>query len=301
MARYTSSALACILCCILSCKEPSKSKTPPSDNQSEPAAKARSTDATPAPMPKHWVFDSPRKALEHVLADEPRILGIGELHKLTGSAPVDSALSRFTNEMIDALRGRATDLIVETWVADPNCGAKEKAVLKEVQITIQRPAQTENELVELLKRARALKIGRHVLEMSCEDHASLIPPGKTEVDFWKLLLLVTKRLTEKAQQLYETPNRMLVLYGGAHHNDLYPYDSLAEVSYVPALEKLSDKKYVELDLYVPELIPGNELLEKESWYPLLAQKTTHTQVVLIERGQRSYILLMRKAKRSKSR
>jgi hypothetical protein len=143
-------------------------------------------------------------------------------------------------------------------------------------------------------------MGRHVLQMSCADHASLLPDGAAEIDYWKLLLLVTERLAAKAKELHAAPDRVLVLYGGAHHNDRYPDESLAEISYVPEIEKLVGERYVELDLYVPELIAGNSLLEAQDWYPLVETAAGPDRVVLIERGPRSYILLMRKSKLSKS-
>jgi hypothetical protein len=106
-------------------------------------------------QPRHWTFATPREALEHVLAQaRPLALGIGEFHQIVGSAKVQSALSQFSDGMIGALAGRASDLIVETWVEDPTCGKIARRAVEDVKTAIARPAQTENELLVLLARAR---------------------------------------------------------------------------------------------------------------------------------------------------
>jgi hypothetical protein len=281
-------------------REPSASRdatTTPEKPDPPPLAASPRAPIDAAPDARHWTFDSPRAALEHVLAEtRPRVLGVGESHKLTGSAPVVSALHRFTNDMVGALEGRATDLVVETWVLEPRCKEPARRAQREVATAIQRPAETENELVALLERARSARMAPHVLPMSCADHESLYSSGGADIDYWKLLVLVGRRLGDqvgRALAQHRGSEPLVVVYGGAQHNDLYPYDSLAEVSYAAAVDRLSEGRYAELDLYVPELIRGDELLRGEGWFPLFESMGSSDRELLIERAPRSYILILR--------
>ena len=63
-------------------------------------------------------------------------------------------------------------------------------------------------------------------------------------------------------------------------------------SYVPFVRKRKER-FVEVDLYVPELIQGDRELAKQPWFPLIG-KATPKQVLLIERGGGSYILVLRR-------
>ena len=52
-------------------------------------------------------------------------------------------------------------------------------------------------------------------------------------------------------------------------------------------------RYIELDLYVPEYVEADEQLRKKPWYPLL-KRLGGRKVLLVERGEGSYILLLRR-------
>lgn len=276
-----------------------------SKNKDEPkeAPTVGADAAAPAvKLPKHRVFADPAAALAEVLKTEPRVLGVGEYHELQGGPQVRSTLHRFAG-LIDQFRGRASDFILETWVKKGKCGKTEKRVERDVAVSTQRPAHTESEMLRLLKRAKSIGIQPHVLEMKCGDYESLLDDNK-KVDYEKVLALVTRKLrdltrlavTERNKQVAAGKRKkgIIIVYGGALHNDLYPYDSVKEFSYALLVKDLPAADYVELDLYVPEYVAGNKLLMKEDWYPLLDQVAATDKVVLVERKPRSYILIMRK-------
>src|SRR5690349_14192543 len=112
-----------ILAALVACKgEPESKPAPPAPPPVKPA------DAAPPPaaLPPFSVHPTSRAAIEAMLAKvEPRVLGVGEVHVVQGGPVVRSALARFTDDM-DLLKGRATDLVVETWVTDGRCGEEEK-------------------------------------------------------------------------------------------------------------------------------------------------------------------------------
>jgi hypothetical protein len=80
----------------------------------------------------------------------------------------------------------------------------------------------------------------------------------------------------------------VVVYGGSLHNDRQPLRGWRPTA--RRAGRRAGDGYVELDLYVPELVESDELLKTEPWFPLLARATG--KVVLVERSPRSYILLL---------
>jgi hypothetical protein len=269
---------------------------------------------TPAATPDggrvpHWQFDTPAAALREVLRrTTPRVVGVGEYHQKTRTVNVRSAVRRFAEQMLPAIGAETSDLIIETWVTEGRCGDDEKRVVKNVEKTTERPAATEDEVLTLLKRAKQLGVQPHILKVNCADYKLLLDGGK--VDYDKLLSMITRHLRRTATQILAArakpsghdaglagSRRMVVLYGGALHNDLYPVEGLEGYSYAEALQKQSGDRYVELDLYVPELIEGDKTLSAEPWYPLL-RLASPTRVLLIERGEGSFILVLQRGQRS---
>jgi hypothetical protein len=243
------------------------------------------------------LFDSPAAAMKVILESKPKIIGFGEFHKLESSAAVQSALRRFADDIIDVVGPQSGHLVLETWSVDPRCGAQGEAVTKKVEATIQRPKENENEMQTLMRKAQEHDIRGYVLQFSCEEYAALLGKGKAKgaLDTEKLLETVSKKLGEQglAASRAATEDELVLLYGGATHNDLFPYPGLEAWSYAQELVKESGKSFVEVDLYVPELVVGDKLLSQEAWYPLLKEARSD-QVILIRRDPTSYILLMRK-------
>src|SRR5687768_10196248 len=156
-----------------------------------PAPLAVAADAAPpaAALPPFTVHPTSRAALEAMLAAvQPSVLGVGEVHVLQGGPQVRSALARFTEDM-DLLKGRATDLVVETWVSDGRCGEEEKQATTQVKQDTERPPEIENELTRLLKKGKELALRPHVLHMTC-DHYKSLRSESGEVDYDKLLQLL---------------------------------------------------------------------------------------------------------------
>jgi hypothetical protein len=253
--------------------------------------------------PRVRVFKTPTEALEQVLATGPRIVGFGEYHERAGAPKVDSAVKRFTRQLMGPLAAETSDLIVETWVTEGKCGAIEKQVVKDVKQTTERPVETENEVETLLTRARARRILTHVLTLTCKEYGEVF--GGKEVDYVKMLNLITRQLQAKAVEVWamrrrlraEAPadatseRRLILLYGGALHNDLYPRAGYEDWSYAAALRRLAEGRFAEVDLFVPEYIRGDEDLRKEAWYPLFLQQAGPDRALLIERGPGSYVIV----------
>lgn len=266
----------------------------------QPAPAPARVDAAPAEdpsLPRHWVEASAPAALARMLEQvTPRVLGVGEVHLVAGGPQVKSALARFSDDMLAGLGGRASDLVVETWVTDGKCGVVEKQVTADVRTTTERPPETENEIGRLLRRARELHIRPHVMTMPCKAYQK-VRSKSGEVDYDKLLQLIGGELHRNVRAVLDARKEAaVVVYGGSLHNDREPNEGVAAYSYGAKLAAELGSGYVELDLYVPELVENDELLKAEPWFPLLA-RTAGGKVVLVERGPGSYILLLQRGVR----
>jgi hypothetical protein len=244
-------------------------------------------------LPRHWVDASAPAALTRLLDRvNPRVLGVGEVHLVQGGPAVRSALARFTDDMLSGLDGAASDLVVETWVASGRCGEAEEQVTADVRATTERPPATESEIERLVRRGRELGLAPHAMTISCQEFAALRAQGG-EVDYDRLLQLIGRELYRSVHgALAARPDARVVVYGGALHNDRAPNEGVAAYSYGVRLAGELGAGYVELDLYLPELVEGDPLLQREPWFPLLARHAGPDRVVLVERGPASYLLLL---------
>jgi hypothetical protein len=232
-------------------------------------------------------FKTPRAAFERVLAEAPLVLAIGEYHEVQGAPKVKSAIGRFTSELLPALKGQASSVIAETWILNGKCGQAEKQAAKEVEKVTQRPKETEDEVTVMLGSSYALGMKNHILILSCDDYRSMLDE-KGELDAEKSLKLVRDKVEEKVfdvrdkeEAAVEGAGKMLVLYGGALHNDLEPTERWAPYSFGPALDRAFDHRYLELDLLVPEYVRDDEDLVKEPWFRAALKRAARGETVLV--------------------
>lgn len=238
-------------------------------------------------------FGSAAQALGRLLQGRPRVVAFGEFHELKDAPRVPSALRRFTEELLPVLAPHASDLVVETFVASGRCGEPEQSAVAAIEATTKRPASTENELVTLLKAAKAADVAPHILKVSCADYEALQSAGKA-LDVEQLLRLIKTHTESEITRVLRGPSsrkRMVASYGGALHNDLYPDKLLRSFSYGASLERLTGGRYLEVDLYVPEYIERDEQLRAEAWYPRYLKAAQAGGTVLVRRGPGSFIIV----------
>jgi hypothetical protein len=255
----------------------------------------------PSPPPEAPIverFSSPPEAVTTFLGAATGVVAFGELHQTAKTAGVPSTLRRFTDQILPAIAPRASHLIVETWVSRGACGETEKRVTADVARTTERPAATENEILRLLRRAKELGVTPHVLDVDCQEYQSLVAAGG-KVDYDRLLTITGRHLgraIEQALALPRPPERpLVVVYGGALHNDLAPDPALANYSFGPAIDALTQGDYREVDLYVPQLVDALPSLRAEPWYRLWRPLRATRGTFLIRRQPRSAILLFEDA------
>ena len=237
-------------------------------------------------------YDSEAQIMTRLLDEKPRVIAFGEYHELTGGAKAKSAISRFTDELLALTTVRASDLIVETWVTDGNCGKTETQAVAKVEKHIQRPKHVKTELEILIERTVTLGLRPHILTITCDEYRS-IQPDAGEVDYVRLLAVVTGALKREIDAALKKakPEKIVLVYGGAVHNDLEPRAELKDFTFGPAVRDETGGHYLEVDLYVPEFIERDKDIVKESWYPLYKKKAKPGKPTLVKRSAGSYIVV----------
>jgi hypothetical protein len=141
-----------------------------------------------------------------------------------------------------------------------------------------------------------MRVRPHVMTMPCKAYQE-VRSKSGEVDYDKLLRLIGSELHRNVRAALDAREQAtVVVYGGSLHNDREPNEGVAPYSYGVRLAAELGDGYVELDLYVPELVEKDETLKAEPWFPLL-ERTAPDKVVLVERGPGSYILLLQRSVR----
>jgi hypothetical protein len=253
----------------------------------------------PAASPHAAKAASPGAAIATLMPDPGGVLAFGELHQTNATAKVRSAIARFTDEILPFVAPHASHLIVETWITKGRCGEVEERVTKEVARTTERPVETESEIMKLLRRAQELGVAPHVLDVGCDEYQVLAGAGGT-VDYDKLLTITNQHLERAIGQgllLPRAPGRpLVVVYGGALHNDLFPDPTLAKYTFGRHVHAATRGAYREVDLYVPEMVDTTPALRAEPWYRVWQGAGAGDSDVLIERSPRSAIIVFRRAR-----
>lgn|GEM_PF-1408237 len=248
---------------------------------------------------KHTTYPDLASVAQALLVDRPRVIGIGEIHqRVDRDGGGTATLLQFANQLLPALASQTSDLVIETWMVDPACKTGQ-ARSQQVERAMKRPAVTQSQISSLFGVTKANSITAHVMRLTCQDLDDVASDAGVQVEL--LLGLVTReldRVTRSAVRFRDERQEtrpLVLIYGGALHNDLYPYQSTRQWSYASSVDAAVGGRYVELDLYAPEQVEGNPLYEGESWYPLVA-KAASDHVVLIERAPHSYLVLLPRAK-----
>ncbi|MGK4003080.1 hypothetical protein WMF31_10695 [Sorangium sp. So ce1036] len=272
---------------------------PPTATAPPPTAAAAATAAAvPAPAPCGALgclaFDEPDRAFAHVLGDGPRVLAVGESHAQQGAEGIPSATRRFTERFLPALAGRASDLIIELWVADPRCKKEQAARVEEEQraVTQGQAADNQGEFLALGHAAKRLGIQPHALTPSCDEVDAIARAGADAVP--AMLEMIARLTAARAKALLGREDRagkMIVAYGGALHNDIAPRPGRERWSFGPELAASTGGKYVELDIIVREFIKDTAPWRALPWYPHFDREEHPDRTVLFNPAPGSYVLI----------
>jgi len=278
-----------------SAPNPPAASTPAAVASAAPVAAKDDGPGTPCGELGCRAFDSVTEAFDVVLAQKPLALGIGEAHAQRGSENVESSTKRFTDTLLPELKGKASFLLVELMLPNDKCKKETKQVKKQQEVVTKPQAETnQNEYVVLGKRAKALGIVPDLLRPSCEDLDRITKAGAGDIGVMlETIANLTQGVvsTELARNEKAHSDRMVVAYGGALHNDLTPRSGREAWSYGPALSERTQKRYIELDLIVPEYIKDTEAWTSLPWYSHYDPEKLGDKTVLFETQKGSYVMV----------
>ena len=240
-------------------------------------------------------YDSARDAFMDALASGPLVVGVGEAHAPKG-ATVASAAKRFTDELLPVLSGRASDLVVELMMPPTGCAdAAAQVRAKQAVVTAKQAPTNQNEYVVMGERARALGVVPDMLRPSCTDMDAVRDAGDP-IDS-SLVLIVrlcetqAKRLVDRDARSDADQGKVVVLYGGALHNDLAPSAEAARWTYAPALDAYVQGRFVAVDLIVPEFIADDDTWRALPWYAHYDKTKLGAKTTIFRTGDKSYVLV----------
>jgi hypothetical protein len=273
-------------------------------------------------------FPDSASALRAVLAHKPQILGVGETHALKGADEVESATSRFERELLPILAGAgATELIVELLGPATGC-EKTVQTVKEQQrpVTSEQSQGNQNRFVSLGMKARQLGVVPYILEPTCDEYKSVI---SSEDGITLMLQLIAQKTEQRLTRYWRRnqgvmvgqtplvpapgaaasaspaqaspatttppppprPNGIVLAYGGAMHNDVVSPPSGENFRYGAHMVQLTQGRYLELDLIVPQYIKDTDVWKALPWYAAYAALGHSDEVTLFRVGPYSYTLV----------
>jgi hypothetical protein len=241
-------------------------------------------------------YESPALAFRDAVPEGARIVSVGEAHAQKGATAASSA-KRFTNDILPTLAGRASDVVVELMMPPSGCAPK-VAEVREAQapVTSHQAAGDQGEYLAMGDAARRFGIIPDLLRPTCADLDAIQDAGADAIDvslrtIMRLTADKAKKLADRNQSAPGDAGKFVVTYGGAIHNDREPSPERLAWSFGPELDRYTEGRYVEIDLYVPEFIDGSDAWKRLPWFShydtaKLGKKTTMFRV-----RDKSYVIL----------
>lgn len=268
---------------------PSSAPVPPASASAPPAT----ADAEPCEGVPCESFATAEEAIKKLAATSPRVVAFGEAHAQKDGPGGPSTTKRFMDGLLPVFKGKATDLLIELWVANGSCGKKTEAKVAQQQKAVSAPqAETnQNEFVTLGNVAKGLGIRPHVLVPPCDEYQKILDAGAGDVD---AMLSMIARLTANDMRAFlektQGKDAMLLAYGGALHNDVAPKKGHESWSFGAEMAQKLGAKYMEVDLVVPEAVRDTAAWQALPWYGKVHPERIRDRAVLATIGPSSYAL-----------
>lgn len=301
MRRTLALFLVAAAACDRHAPSPSPASVPAASSLPAPGESAAASE--PAPLPGTPCgaldcrqFESPLQAFAAATAGDPIVLALGEAHAPKG-ATAPSAAKRFTHDLLPALAGRASDLLVELMMPPSGCADAAAEVRKKQEpATSQHAAADQSEYVQMGDRARALGIVPDLLRPSCADMDAVRDAGDDAIEASLDLIAhlsgtQAARLVQRDARSDADRGKAVIVYGGMLHNDLSPPPERARWSYATALDDVVGGRLVSIDLVVPEFITGDATWTSLPWVAQYDRARLGGKTTLFRTGDRSFVLV----------
>jgi hypothetical protein len=233
-------------------------------------------------------FETPKAAIKHIFTSNQNIqvIAFGEIHKSKASN-LTPTLDHFAKEILPVLADNQIHDVVWEHIFSGQGTQAELAAFNKTQklgpILSQWLAFHPDYcgVIEMLRQASTLDITLHGCRASDQQEylAHLSAPGS----------LIQKQALAAIKTLLSQDKRVAV-YTGAIHNDIEPLTGEGHKSYGLPLRQALGKVYVEVDIYLPELIPNVDAgyLKMDNWEKLVPEKGAN--LVNLHNGR--YILVL---------
>jgi hypothetical protein len=270
------------------------------------AAPTVASSAKPTPVPPHpcgafdcLAFATPGAAFDYVLQSNPRVLAVGEAHAQDNTPGIRSSTRRFAEQLLPKLAGKAKHIVIELLLA--NCKQETVQGVKEQQapVTEHQAKTNQNEFVTLGKVAQSFGIEPSGLTPDCPEYEAVVAAGQDAIP--GLLRLVADQTTKEVEALLAKPDAsadLILTYGGALHNDLYPRPGQEAWSFGPKLAADTQNRYVELDLIVPEFVKDTEAWRNLPWFAAFDREHLNGETLLYRPAPGSFALIFPKTERA---
>jgi hypothetical protein len=266
-----------------------------------PASAAPVASALAAPVDSSCVapgcrtFATSAEAFEAVLASKPLVVGIGEAHTQKEAAGAPTTAKRFTVEILPGLKGRASDLLVEILMPPSGCQKTTKEVREaHAPVTEKQAASNQNDYVAMGEASRKLGIVPDLLRPTCADLAAVTAAGadavpKTLETIARLSVAQTKASLGRKDR---KPESMVLLYGGALHNDKEPPAERAAWSYGKDVAAVALGRYVEVDVFSADQIKDDDTWKKQPWITRYDKSKLEGKVTLLAIRPDAFVLIL---------
>jgi hypothetical protein len=269
------------------------------------AAPAVTSNADPTTVPHPCgafdclAFATPGAAFDFVLQSNPRVLAVGEAHAQDDTPGIRSSTRRFAEQLLPKLAGKSKHIVIELLLA--NCKRETVQGVKEQQapVTEHQAKTNQNEFVTLGKVAPSYGIEPSGLTPDFPEYEAIVAAGQDAIP--RLLTLVADQTTKQVEALLAKPDAsadLILSYGGALHNDLYPRAGQEAWSFGPKLAADTQNRYVELDLIVPEFVKDSEAWRNLPWFSAFDREHLSGETLLYRPAPGSFALIFPKTERA---
>lgn len=242
-------------------------------------------------------FSTAAAAFAYVLAQQPRVIGIGESHAQKGAEQIPSATRRFAELLLPSLCGRSRTMVLEVWLPRNDCGDQRVKQVEQEQkpATATQSKSNQGEYVALGYAAKRLGIEPLALVPTCDEYQSILDVGPDSIE--RMLALIGSKTADRVLEALHSapavePGPVVIAYGGALHNDAEPTPDHQAFSYGPRLRAETQGHYIELDLIVREFVKDTDLWKKQPYYRALRNNSIQKgQTLLYQWGEYSYGLV----------
>jgi hypothetical protein len=260
------------------------------------------SSAEPAPVPPHpcgaldcLAFATAGAAFDYVLQSNPRVLAVGEAHAQDDTPGIRSSTRRFAEQLLPKLAGKAKHIVIELLLAKCKQETVQEVKKQQAPVTEHQAKTNQNEFVTLGKVAQSYGIEPEGLTPDCPEYETIVAAGQDAIP--RLLTLVADQTTKEVEALLAKPEAsadLILTYGGALHNDLYPRAGQEAWSFGPRLAADTQNRYVELDLIVPEFVKDTEAWRNLPWFSAFDREHLSSETLLYRPAPGSFALIFPK-------